>query len=416
MEPKKSHRLPYGSGSFYYRDRDGLWVGAIMAGWTPSGARRRIVVTGRDEQATWDKLTAARKRVAAGEIISKRAPTIQTYAGDWITRQQSRLRPGAWRGYRSYVQRWITPLLGAKRVDTLTPADLRAVEAAILDAGRSSTTAAKVVSVLQSMMRDAVVDGWRIPEGVLLARKPSDAVSDRTAIPLAPALRLITTAAGEPDAARWVAALLQGMRQGECLGLTWDCIDWDADELAVDWQLVTLTYADRTKGNFVYPHGYEHRQLAGTYHLARPKSRAGERRIPLVPWMRASLEQWREAAPASPHGLVWPTPDGSPRNAAADRRAWRALCDRAEVWKTPGTRNVGGGWSEEPNRYVLHEARHTAASLLLAAGVDVKVVEAIMGHSSVAMSRHYQHASARQVREALEASARQLGLTGQAGG
>lgn len=59
---------------------------------------------------------------------------------------------------------------------------------------------------------------------------------------------------------------------------------------------------------------------------------------------------------------------------------------------------------------MLHEARHTAASLLLAAGVDPEVVRAIMGWSSVAMRRTYSHASPEVVRDALSRSAAQLQL------
>ena len=64
----------------------------------------------------------------------------------------------------------------------------------------------------------------------------------------------------------------------------------------------------------------------------------------------------------------------------------------------------------EPVRFKLHEARHTAASLLLLAGVDVQVVQAVMGWSSVAMARVYQHPQPELVRSALLASAKRLQL------
>lgn len=48
-----------------------------------------------------------------------------------------------------------------------------------------------------------------------------------------------------------------------------------------------------------------------------------------------------------------------------------------------------------------HDARHTAATLLLALGVDQRVVRDILGHSSVAMTMHYQHVDLTLARDAL---------------
>lgn len=48
-----------------------------------------------------------------------------------------------------------------------------------------------------------------------------------------------------------------------------------------------------------------------------------------------------------------------------------------------------------------HDARHTAATLLLALGVDQEVVRQLLGHSTVAVTSRYQHADVRLVREAL---------------
>src|SRR5690606_37801270 len=109
-----------------------------------------------------------------------------------------------------------------------------------------------------------------------------------------PAARaLLEAAASAGTAARWSAALLQGMRQGECLGLTWDAVDLDAGTVDVSWQLQPLPYLDRRDKavGFRVPDGYEARHLHDAVHLVRPKSTRGRRVIPLVPWMTAALTQ-----------------------------------------------------------------------------------------------------------------------------
>ena len=61
--------------------------------------------------------------------------------------------------------------------------------------------------------------------------------------------------------------------------------------------------------------------------------------------------------------------------------------------------------------YLLHEARHTTATLLLEAGVDTAIITAILGHSSIVTTRGYQHASQALARRALDDVAARLGLT-----
>ena len=397
---RKKYTVPHGEGSFYRRGSDGRWVGVIDAGWTERGTRRRIQVSSRDKDAAWDKLVSARKRIAldgAAAVVAQ-SPTVKAWAEQWLSMIREHDAPQGWAQRQSRVRRWIVPQLGHRRLDALTPGMVRELHTAM--AGSSQATIRNVHSTLMTMLRAAVVEGHTVPESVRAMRPPAADGSDRDAIPLGDAVRLVQHIATTSDAARWVAALLQGMRQGECLGLTWDAIDWDRDTIDVSWQVVDVPYEDRAAKTHRLPPGREFVRLHGTRFLSRPKSTAGRRRVPMVPWMREALRAWQAVAPVS--RLVWPQerhPE-RPRARDADRAEWRALCDAAQVWRSPGVPG-GDGWEVEPVRYTLHEARHTCASLLLLAGVDVEVVREIMGHSSVEMSRAYQHADLSLARQAL---------------
>ena len=402
MSGRRKYVIPHGEGSFY-QAANGRWIGVIEAGWTERGTRKRVTVSSKDKGIAWDKLTAARKRIALGQAPTVSSPTVKTWADQWLTDRAQRVAASTMPQYRSRVTRWIIPQLGRHKLGMLRPQHIRELWQAMRDAGRSETTVRAVTSTLMDLLQAGVAEGHEVSPSVLAMDRPSAAASDRTAIPLDDALALVRVAAGEPDGARWVAALLQGMRQAECLGLTWGAIDFEGETIDVSWQLVRLPYADRARGVFQIPASREAIHLRGTAHLTRPKTRSGTRIIPMVPWMRDALLAWREQAPANPWGLVWPAVTRSgvrPQDAGRDRDEWAALLARAGVSKP------GGG------EYVLHEARHTAASLLLAAGVDPEVVRQIMGWSSVAMRRVYQHASREQVLAALTASAAQLQLSG----
>ncbi len=417
----KSRRRQYGTGSVYQRTSDGRWIGAMQAGYTKTGAPRRITVscTAEAGQAECKRLLQAK----ANAIARQGAPaagatraTVKTWAEQWLQHTEHTVRPKTWATNASAVRVWIVPTIGHKRLAELTPTDIRSVTAAARRAGRTSSTMRRAHIVLVKMLKDAVTEGgFSVPQAVLILTPPGKSTADRDAIPTPDAHAMLRTAVHRPDASRWVAAFLQGMRPGECLGLAWPSVDLERNVIDVSWQLQAIPYAhgcertgttwrcDRRFGGncpsrrLRVPDGYELQQLDGALCRVRPKTQKGQRIIPLVPWMSAAFTEWRAIAPESPHGLVWPRPDGRPQTATADEAAWYELQSAAGV--------------SGPDRpYYLYEARHTTATLLLEAGVDELVVQAIMGHASITTSRIYQTVSQDLARKAMNELAARLGL------
>jgi integrase len=91
---------------------------------------------------------------------------------------------------------------------------------------------------------------------------------------------------------------------------------------------------------------------------------------------RRTQQRERELAPGlwTESGYVFTTPTGGPLNPRTDWTEWKRLVDRAKV----------------PDRR-LHDARHTAATVLLLLGVTERTVMGVMGWSSTAMAAKYQH-------------------------
>lgn len=377
----------------------GRWVGTYEAGWTKRGTRRRPKVTAATERGARQKLLAAIRKAEEAEAPSTGGkPTVKRWADVWLEETKDSLRPKSWATDRSQVNNWIVPAIGHRRLDQLGPADVRAVHRAMRDAGGAPSSIRRAHAVLAKMLKDAILSGHKVPQGALLVDGPDVGDAGRDAIPLADALKILAVASERPDASRWVAALLQGMRPAECLGLTWDAVDLEAGTLTISWQLQALPYKvarDRASG-FRVPIGHEARQLAGATHLTRPKTSAGWRVVPLVPWMAAALVAWRASAPASPYGLVWPGMEGADARATQDRDTWRELLAAAKV-------------AEEHD---LYAARHTTATLLRMARVDDETIKAIMGHASILSTQAYLHTDTTRTRAALEqiAGRLQLGL------
>lgn len=384
----------------------GRWVGTYEAGWTTRGTRRRRKVTGASEKIVRQKLLKAQREQEDAEAPTVGGkPTVKRWADNWLEQTQTRLRPHTWATDRSQVVNHIVPAIGHRQLAQLGPADVRAVHRAMHVGGAAPSSISRCHAVLGKMLRDAILAGHKVPQGALLVDGPELGKSDRDAILLDDAMAILAAASLRPDASRWAAALLQGMRPAECLGLTWDMVNLTGDEpsITVAWQLKPLPYLvprSRDSG-FRVPIGFEARQLSGALHLVRPKTSAGWRVVPLVPWMAAALAAWREVAPASPHGLVWPRPDGRPQVDRDDREEWRAITDAARVAWLDGVQG---------RRYPLYSARHTTATLLRKARVDNETIEEIMGHASILSTQAYLHTDPARKRAALEEIAGSLGL------
>ena len=390
-------RRPPGTGSVTRR-KDGLYVARVDVGWTPHGTRRRVTVSSMSRSECLRKLRDLQRKIAAGNMPAAASArvTVKAWADEWLPMHATRVRPTTYTTDSGAIRKWIIPTLGHRRLADLTPADLRALRDAItrpdpprFPDGRSTTTALHAHKVLLKILKDAITEGHDVPQRIMTAPKPGKASNDRGAIPLDQALAILRVATARPDAPRWVAALLQGLRSGEARGLTWECVDLDARAIDVSWQLQHLTPGGQR------PDEWEERHLTGRAHLTRPKTRAGTRVLPLVPWMGAALELARAQWDPNPWGLVW-TDAGQPIVAEDDRATWHAI--QAEA----GAAHPSG------RPWHVHECRHTTATMLLQQGVDRSIIEAILGQAVLVES--YLHVGKVEVRKALEGVAQRLAL------
>lgn len=378
----RENRQEYGAGSLYQRASDGLWVATIEAGWTAKGTRKRYVVTAKTRQRVKRKRADKILALERGEVGATPRQTVKGWAEIYLRLRVRDLSPKGYNAAASPINRWVVPTIGRKRLDQLTPADMRAVADAQRAAGLKTSTQAATHRALLTMLRWALREGYAVPPRVLEVPAPRPEKSDRQGMTVPEGVACLEVAATIPHGTRWLVTLLYGMRQGESLGLTWDAIDFNAGafgEFRIEWQLQALPYidrADKARG-FRVPDGHEARRIVDAYHLVRPKTRTGYRVAPLLKPIRDGLLTWREIAPDNPTGLVWPAASGRPANNKHDLAEWHAL---------QGTAGVGhpGG-----RPYHVHECRNFAATMLHEAGVDEHVITALIGHASIVMSRKY---------------------------
>lgn len=378
----------------YWVESRQRWVGAIEGGWTTRGTRRRLTVSAPTKRECLQKMKAKEREVLASgapDESTRAGLTVKAWADTWLLIQERELRPSAYTATRSTLRQWVIPTIGHKRLDRLSPADVRAVTAAMESAGRATASARRAHGELVRMLVDAYQDGYAVPDRVRTVKYGKGgtrvAPKSRDAINAADMHALINTLEKEDDRARWLLALRAGVRPAEARGIRWSSVDLERGLIVLDWQLKPLPYKiprDRTSG-FRVPRDFDAIHLHDAYHLVRPKTKKGWRVVPLDSELLSAMLRWREVAPGSPYDLVFPRENGRALDDKEDRAMWWAKLDLAEL----------------PHR-ALYEARHTAATALAATGASNADLTAIMGHSTIASTQAYLHGDVERSRAALE--------------
>lgn len=196
------------------------------------------------------------------------------------------------------------------------------------------------------------------------------------------------------NSARWVVALALGLRQGEALGLQWEDVDLDAGYLRIRRSRLRPKYRHGCGDTCGRKAGYcPQREQVRREHKTT-KSRAGRRTVglpdPLIKILRRhrdTQEAERLAAGSAweGKGYVFASPTGGPLSPNTDYHVWKQLLRDAGV---------------RDGR--LHDARHTAATVLLVLGVPDVVVDAIMGWEpggAARMRARYMHITGPMLRK-----------------
>lgn len=341
------------------RQRNGRYQ-IVLSEWVDGIRHQRITPAGTDLAAA----RALEARLKAQQTL--RPPlaitglTVAEYARGWLRRVDVRQRTQE--DYRQQVERYIVPVLGDIPMHRLAVADVERFRAAIVN--RSPRTQHHLHTRLNQICRDAVRRG-------ALQRNPCEAVPpprvprrELVALSSKTASHLLTAL---PEDARGLLiglALLTGMRRSEIVALQWTDIDLAAGALTVQ-------------------RGVHHVPGRGVV-IEPPKRTSSRRRIALPSEAVALLRRHQHASGPWVFGGAKPV-DPDLLGATANR------------WLRP--------WG-----ITLHGLRHTQATLLIAAGVSLKVVSERLGHASTAITLDlYTHTAPEQDRAAADTMSGLLG-------
>jgi integrase len=404
--------------SSIYLGSDGWWHGWVTIGIKDDGTPDRRHRKARTEAAVTRKVRELERTRDSGYMPGAGRPiTVGQWMETWLTTIAPRRirRSTLETTYAPKVRNRIIPALGKHRLDRLTPEHIERFYTRLEAEGLAPATVLQIHRILSRALKVAMQRGYVTRNVATLVDAPSASHDEIEPLSLGEALRIVRLAATRRNGTRWSVALGLGLRQGEALGLRWQHVDLDAGTLTVRWQLQRFawqhgcadTYAcgkDRHRDDCP-PGCTRHarscpQRTGGGLHLTELKSDKSRRTIALPLQLVAALKAHRSAqlhermtaGPAWRDGdFVWCQPNGRPIGNHADWDEWRTLLTEA------GIRQVR-----------VHDARHTAATLLLAQGVDQRVVMEILGHSQISMTSQYAHVLPQVMTDAAERIGRAL--------
>lgn len=334
-------------------------------------------------KAARSELTRIRGERERGTFVAPRKVTLAEYVETWLPILRSQVRPSTAASYERALRNRVLPTLGARQIQAIRSAELTALYAALLTAGRTDHKAGQPLSP-RSVEYTATIVG-KVFRSAL--RGGVIQVSPATAAEV-PRPRA-TAAAGEVVMRTWSAAQLAaflaaarehrhaaafhflattGARRGEVIGLGWSQLNLDEGWAAIVAGRVLVAIRE------------------GAPVWSSPKTERGRRRIALdagtVAVLRAlKATQAAEKLSLGPaygdHDLVFCWEDGRPMQPDAFSKSFNAAVARLGLPKIR-----------------LHDLRHTYCTLALQAGIDTKIVSDRVGHSTTAItSGIYQHVS-----------------------
>jgi integrase len=361
-------------GSIFQRESDGRWCGVLNLGWE-NGRRKRKYFYGATAAEIQHALLKARADHAQGIPVPPSRQTVEQFLQDWLENSvKPSVRPSTYRSYEQTIRNHLIPELGRLPLCKLEPQNVRVMlNRKLAQGGLSARSVAYLRVVLRAGLNQA--RKWN-----LVARNVAELVEpprcERFRIePLTPdqARTLLDAVKGDRLEALYAVALACGLRMGEILGLRWQEIDLENGRMAVSQAL------QRQKGRGLV--------------LAETKTDRSRRTIglpaPLVTALRAHhVRQLQERLAADSRwqdqSFVFASRVGTalePRNL---HRAFKRMLKYAGL---PDIR--------------FHDLRHSAASLMLAQGVPLRVVMEVLGHSSISLTADtYSHVMPSLVQDA----------------
>ena len=374
MSKSKSTKYARGGGTIRKRS-DGRWEARYTLGFDPkTGKQVQKSVYGATQKEVRQKLTKVLAEIYDGSYIEPCSMKLGEWLDIWLQDYTINIKPATHSAYDQHVRVHIKPELGEIHLTEITPVMVQRLYNKLLNERKLSPKSVKNIhGVFHRAMEQAKRLGFlRVNplDAVILPRVEKRQVSTLADDYLAKFLNAIK---GDPYELVLFVTVFTGMRQGEVLGLTWDCIDFFNHTILVNKQ------HNKVKGDTEFRFSSLKNEKIRVITAASDVMDALRKQ-------RQKQEEWAKAA-----GCIWDNRDNLVFTTQTGRyinntRLYRKF---KEIAKQIGLEKLR-----------FHDLRHTYAVNSLRAGDDIKTVQENLGHATAAFTLStYAHSTPGMKRE-----------------
>lgn len=375
--PRKPTRNAQGGGTIRQR-ANGLWEARYTVGRDPgTGKQIQRSIYGSTQKEVRQKLAQITASIDKGTYQTPNKITVSAWMDEWLTTFcENKVKPLTLQSYRASIKNHIVPAIGAMELQAVKGSHVQRLYNSMTRAGLSGKTVKNTSAIMHKAFSVALKQG-------IIAANPCDAAElpkaeHKEIHPLADdEIPLFLSAIdGSPMRNAYALCLFAGLREGECLGLSWKQVDFERGRITVSQQLQKV----RTEGK-------------GEYQIT-PSTKSGKPRTIEPPpiafeYLRAErvkqLENRLKAGPmwSNPDDLVFTDEVGTHYAIHTFYKRFKAIA--ASIGR-PDARP--------------HDLRHTAATVAIASGADVKSVQELLGHATASFTLNvYAHTSEQMMKD-----------------
>ncbi len=349
MDKRRGHH----EGSVWYEANQDRWVASV----TISPGKRKRVLCKTKQEAIRVKNDLLRK-ANEGMLPTNADIKIKDYFPEWLeTVQKGKGRISTYVKYKK-LSKYITEELGEYTIQKITPYQIKTFYNKKLEDGLATKTVNSIHGLLHVAFQTAVQWGY-VTKNVCDVVDPPKIVSRQgTPLTIEQAKVLLEQVKTHRLEVLLTMAIVTGMRRGELLALRWSAVDLNRRIAIV---LATVDYIPK--------YGYVETE---------PKTKAGKRPISLPPFLIDMLKDHKENQEErrkkvgetwENRDLVFPDLHGGYFNPRYLEKTFN------KIIKTAGLPNIH-----------FHDLRHSAASILLSMGINIKIIQELLGHSNISIT------------------------------
>ena len=380
------------------RRSNGTWEGRYSDGVNAEGKQIQRSVYGKTKKEVADKLHAIFFQKQQGIYVTPTKVLVKDWLIEWLHNYAHiTVRPSTYISYEGYIYNHIIPIIGDLPIQKLTPPIVqnfyndRFLNGRIDGkGGLSSKTLRNMHNMFHQAMEQAKINGLIMQNPTDNAIIPKSQKKEMRVLSVQEQLRLLNVVHLHRLGFAIKFDLATGLRIGELCALKWTDLNYQKKTVKISRTL------QRIKTNQL-----EREELDGSENMTMVvegdvKTSSGFREIPIPDkiWMELLQHQQRQqqeymslGVPILPDGYIFAMPFGTCVEPSTMRDALNYLLAVAEI--------------EHAN---FHSLRHTFATRAIEAGMPVKTLSDILGHSQVQITMDlYCHSSIDHMRDSMNA-------------